>query len=117
MTIGWAIYELARNPKIAQKLQAEIASVVGFDTPPTAAQLKEMKYLHCVMKETLRCYLSCTQFFSFINPTVANTKTVGFNMRTAKEDTSLPAGGGVNGDEPVAVLKGTQCRKHPYTMV
>lgn len=64
MTIGWAIYELARNPKIAQKLQAEIASVVGFDAPPTAAQLKEMRYLHCIMKETLRCYHSCMQFLT-----------------------------------------------------
>ncbi|EPE30141.1 Cytochrome P450 [Glarea lozoyensis ATCC 20868] len=92
MTMAFAIYELARNPDVAAKLQEEISRVCGLSNLPTAAQIQEMTYAKCVMKETLRMYHS-----------------LGFNMRTASVDTSLPVGGGVNGNEPVGVPADTQC--------
>ncbi len=36
-----------------------------------------------------------------------NGKIVGFNIRTAVNDTSLPTGGGPMGKDPIGVLKGT----------
>lgn len=92
MIIAWAIYELARNPDCFRKLENEVATNVGFDKPPTASQLNEMGYLKLITKETLRLHHS-----------------LGYNIRTAKHDTTLPHGGGPNGDQPVAILKDTQC--------
>ncbi|EHK98335.1 putative Cytochrome 52A13 [Glarea lozoyensis 74030] len=58
MTMAFAIYELARNPDVAAKLQEEISRVCGLSNLPTAAQIQEMTYAKCVMKETLRMYHS-----------------------------------------------------------
>ncbi|TVY37614.1 Cytochrome P450 [Lachnellula subtilissima] len=93
ISIGWNLFELARNPEVAAKLQEEILSVVGsYSVPPTAAQLNEMTYAKCIMRESLRVYAS-----------------LGYNIRTCSADTTLPVGGGANGQEPVGVLANTQC--------
>jgi cytochrome P450 len=63
---------------------------VGPDQAPTYANLKDMRYLQHTLNEILRLY-----------------PVVPYNVRVALQDTTLPRGGGVNGDEPVAVLKDT----------
>ncbi|XP_070141680.1 probable cytochrome P450 4d20 [Drosophila kikkawai] len=53
-----ALYAIARNSRIQQRLFEEIVEVLGQDpsTPVTQSQLSELKYLDCVIKETLRLH-------------------------------------------------------------
>jgi cytochrome P450 len=89
-TLSWTFYELAKHPEVVAKLRAEIADTVGPMTPPTYAHLKSMKYLQNTINETLRIY-----------------PVVPFNVRFALCDTTLPRGGGSDGQAPVGVLKDT----------
>jgi hypothetical protein len=43
--LSWTFYELARHPKVVDKLRKEIIQVVGLEEPPTYEDLKSMKYL------------------------------------------------------------------------
>jgi hypothetical protein len=43
--LSWTFYELARHPKVVEKLRNEITQVVGLQEPPTYEDLKSMKYL------------------------------------------------------------------------
>ncbi|XP_055380312.1 cytochrome P450 4d2-like [Condylostylus longicornis] len=53
-----AIYEISRHPNVQEKIIEEIKSVIGTDTskPVGYRELTDMKYLECVIKETLRLY-------------------------------------------------------------
>ncbi|KAF9631020.1 hypothetical protein BFW01_g1894 [Lasiodiplodia theobromae] len=90
IVLVWIMYDLARHPEIMQRLRQEIHQTIGFDSLPTPKQLKSVTLLQNVIKEALRLHTP-----------------LGFNIRTAKADTSLPRGGGKDGQEPVAVLQGT----------
>lgn len=94
-TLSWAIYELSKKPECVQRLRAEIAQFVGLEGDatcrhPSSADLKAMKYLQHVLNETLRMY-----------------PVLPFNVRMALRDTTLPRGGGPDGNERVAVCKDT----------
>lgn len=84
--------------------------MIGFSTPPDADSMKRLVLLKNAAKETLRLYhpreFRCT-FSSLILLTFA----VGLNVREALTDTFLPVGGGADGQQPVAVLKGDQVGK------
>ncbi|RMY46362.1 hypothetical protein D0865_09331 [Hortaea werneckii] len=90
VTLSWLFYELSKHPEVVRKLRQEIFNYVGLDKTPTYDNLKSMKYLQHTLNETLRLY-----------------PVVPFNVRVALKDTTLPHGGGPNGDEPIAVLKDT----------
>ncbi|KAK3674557.1 hypothetical protein LTR78_005643 [Recurvomyces mirabilis] len=90
VTLSWLTYELSRNPQVVQKLRQEIISTVGLEDVPTYDNLKNMRYLQHTLNEILRLY-----------------PVVPYNVRVALQDTTLPRGGGKNGDEPVAILKDT----------
>ena len=55
-TLEWAMSELLRHPHAIKKVQEEIESVVGQHRKVKESDLATMKYLHCVVKETLRLY-------------------------------------------------------------
>ena len=66
-----------------------------------------MPYLKNIVREVLRLYpprMSTANAEAY----VSNMPAVGFNVRTAIEDTSLPVGSGSSGSAPVGILKGTQ---------
>lgn len=93
---------LARHPNVLSKLRKEIFEVVG--TGPSAPQpsredLKSMRYLSLIIKETLRLYPS-----------------VPVNSRAATRTTTLPVGGGQDGQSPVLVRKGEAVGYCPYAM-
>ncbi|EMC96093.1 hypothetical protein BAUCODRAFT_71913 [Baudoinia panamericana UAMH 10762] len=90
VTMSWLTYELSRHPQVVQKLRQEIISHSGLDKPPTYDDLKSMRYLQHTLNEILRLY-----------------PVVPYNVRVALRDTTLPHGGGPNGDEPIGVLKDT----------
>jgi len=89
-TLTWTLYHLSLSPSITAKLRNEIINTVGLDQQPTYQHLKDMRYLQHVLNETLRLY-----------------PVVPYNVRLALKDTTLPTGGGPNGDQPIGILKGT----------
>ncbi|KZL82686.1 cytochrome p450 [Colletotrichum incanum] len=94
--MGWTWYCLLRNPRVFSKLRSEILSTFGTDSPDPSstisfASLKQCTYLQHVLSETLRLH-----------------SVVPFNSRRALRDTTLPRGGGPDGESPVFVPAGTE---------
>jgi len=54
--MAWTLYELAKRPECVKRLRVEILNTIGPTTAPTYSDLKGMKYLQHVIKETLRIY-------------------------------------------------------------
>lgn len=90
VTISFCLFELSRRPDIVKRLREEIKTTFG-KRLPTYRELKDMRYLTWVLNETLRLY-----------------PTIPFNVRSTLRDSSLPHGGGPDGNEPVGVLAGTR---------
>nr|AVZ23851.1 cytochrome P450 [Thanatephorus cucumeris] len=55
-TLTFAVYILAENPAIMNRLRDEIIGRLGTSNHPTPDDLKEMKYLRAVINETLRLF-------------------------------------------------------------
>ncbi|KAI8039086.1 probable cytochrome P450 4d20 [Drosophila gunungcola] len=56
--VSHALYAIARHPKVQERIHEELLSVLGQDpaAPVTQSQLNDLKYLECVIKETMRLY-------------------------------------------------------------
>ncbi|KAF2257924.1 cytochrome P450 [Lojkania enalia] len=89
--LAFAIYEIAKRPHVFTKMKAEVEEHIVSNTLPTLADLRKLKYIKMVIKETLR-----------------NHHPLGYNPRVPVKDITLPRGGGPDGRSSVAVLKGTQ---------
>ncbi|KAK4164007.1 cytochrome P450 52A11 [Cladorrhinum sp. PSN259] len=88
--LSWVFYSLAREPEVYARLRNEVRSKLG-DREPTKKEISEMEYLDCVVHETLRLF-----------------PAVPINGRLCVgSDTTLPAGGGEDGEQPVYVPEGT----------
>ena len=99
-TLSWVFLELAKSPRAVEKLRTEIKEFLGNDgRPPTYQDIKEMKYLTYVINETLRMY-----------------PVVPVNVRSALTDTTLPRGGGKDGNAPVGCPGGTIIVYSPLMM-
>ncbi|KAH8674572.1 cytochrome P450 [Tricladium varicosporioides] len=102
-TLGWTLALLARHPEETAKLRASILEHFGTEKSPktelTFSSMKACKELTYVLYETLRLF-----------PTVA------MNARVALRDTILPTGGGSDGKQPIAVMKGETVGFVPYIM-
>ncbi|OZJ04584.1 hypothetical protein BZG36_02771 [Bifiguratus adelaidae] len=56
-TLSFVLYELSRHPEIKAKVLQEIANAgINHTDYPTSEQISQLKYLHMVIKETLRLY-------------------------------------------------------------
>ncbi|XP_019457306.1 PREDICTED: cytochrome P450 71A1-like [Lupinus angustifolius] len=55
-TMEWVFTELMRNPSIMKKVQEELRRVVRYKTVVDENDMKQMNYLKCVLKETLRLH-------------------------------------------------------------
>lgn len=89
-TLAWVFYELACHPEVVADLRREISANIGMDREPTYEDLKNVKILSYILNETLRIY-----------------PVAPFNVRAALKDTSLPRGGGPDGNGPVGIPAGT----------
>lgn len=50
------IYLLSRNPDVQREVYDEVKSILSTRSLPTYSDLNDLKYLHCVIKETMRLY-------------------------------------------------------------
>ena len=58
----WAIQLIGSHPEVQKKLHEEMDEIFGdSDRPATMADISNMKYLECVMKESLRLFPSVAQ--------------------------------------------------------
>lgn len=90
--LSWTTLLLARHPDIFRKLREAIIAEFGTYSSPrniTFANLKSCQYLQHCMNESLRLY-----------------PVVPFNRRSATRDTTLPRGGGPDGESPIYIKKG-----------
>ncbi|KAJ8474747.1 hypothetical protein ONZ45_g15848 [Pleurotus djamor] len=72
-TLTYAVYMLAENPHVLQKLRDEVLSKIGASKRPDFDDLCSMRYLRAFINETLRLY-----------------PPVPFDMRATKVATTLP---------------------------
>lgn len=54
-SLAWTFYTLATHPDALARAREEVDAVLG-DGAPTAAHLRPLRYLECVIKETARLY-------------------------------------------------------------
>ncbi|XP_022212279.2 probable cytochrome P450 4d20 [Drosophila obscura] len=56
--VSHALYSISRHPQVQERIHTELVQVLGNDrsTPVTQSKLQELKYLECVIKETMRLY-------------------------------------------------------------
>ncbi|KAI1127135.1 cytochrome P450 CYP5202A1 [Nemania abortiva] len=89
--LSWIIYVLAREPTVFKNLETDILTAMGDDSNivPTDSDLTRMRYLEDVVHECLRLF-----------------PAVPINGRICNMTTTLPAGGGTSGEEPILVPKG-----------
>jgi cytochrome P450 len=95
LTLPLVFHNLARDPARYKKLRDIILADFGtYDQPTeiTFSKLKDCKYLRYVNDESLRLY-----------------PVVPLNARYANKDTTLPRGGGKDGNSPIFVPKGSTC--------
>jgi cytochrome P450 len=100
--LGWLCWNLARNPVVFQKLRETVLDTFGSYQNPreiTFARLKSCSYLQYTLHESLRLFPS-----------------VPLNSRRATKDTSLPYGGGPDGQSPIFVRKGEEVNYSVYAM-
>ncbi|XP_076022056.1 sterol 26-hydroxylase, mitochondrial [Genypterus blacodes] len=55
-TLSWALYHLAREPRVQDRLYREVNAVCPDREEPTTDDLRRMPYLKAVIKEILRLY-------------------------------------------------------------
>ena len=100
--LGWAFYLLARHPVIYTKLRNIVLKNFGAynnSHDVNFANLKACTYLQHVLSEVLRLHAS-----------------VPINSRRATKDTTLPVGGGPDGQAPVYVKRGQEVRYFVHAM-
>jgi cytochrome P450 len=93
--LSFAFYELSRNPRVLEKLKQEIHDTFGQGED---AQVEEITF------ESLK---KCEYLKFFINEMLRLYPSVPVNFRTAVKETTLPRGGGPDGQSPLYVAKGT----------
>lgn len=95
--LSHTFHVLARRPDIVKKLKAEVDELGG--KKPTYETLKSMKYLKYLLNESLRLF-----------PVVPG------NARFANKRTTLPRGGGPDGNSPIYIPKGAVVTYSVFSM-
>ncbi|KAH6637436.1 cytochrome P450 52A12 [Boeremia exigua] len=91
-----------KHPEVYQKLRAVVLEEFGTYNNPrniTFSTLKSCNYLQWILNETLRLH-----------------PVVPLDGRRALKDTTIPTGGGPNGDKPIYVRKGVQVDYSVYVI-
>lgn len=87
--LAFAIYEMARNPEIQERLYEEINEVLArHDNQFTFEALQEMEYLECIIHETMR--------LNVVAPLISKVCTKAYTLPKLEGQT-----------EPVTIYPGT----------
>ncbi|KAK0290220.1 hypothetical protein LTR91_006410 [Friedmanniomyces endolithicus] len=100
--LSWLFHQLLRHPEVFEKLRSAILDAFGsYDDPQdiTFATLKGCQYLQACLNETNRLW-----------PVVPG------NARRSNKDTTLPRGGGPDGQSPVFIPAGTDVNYSIFVM-
>ncbi|RDW75783.1 cytochrome P450 family protein [Coleophoma crateriformis] len=98
--LGWVFYMLARYPAVYAELRRVILAQFGSSaTDIDFKDLRNCQYLQFCLNETIRI-----------------VAIIPMNERVALRDTTLPRGGGPNGNHPIFVPKGNQVLIPKYAM-
>jgi cytochrome P450 len=84
--LNWVFIELARNPAVRTKLEAEVDRVLGAGAP-TVEKLDELAYTEAVIKEAMRLH---SPIFTFKRECVADTVLGGFRIPKGVDVSLLP---------------------------
>ena len=101
--LSWTILLLARHPAEFEKLRDAVIQQFGTEQEPTQEltfpSMKACKPITHVLYEAMRLY-----------------PLLPLNGRMALKDTFLPTGGGPDGKQPIAIMKGEQIGYSTYVM-
>ncbi|KAJ5143478.1 uncharacterized protein N7515_002265 [Penicillium bovifimosum] len=86
-TLSGLLYCLSQDERVVHKLRASIIDTIG-TSPPTWTQLGALHYVRWVLHEAMRVF-----------------PAVVFNARVANKHTTMPSGGGDDGQSPVLIRK------------
>ncbi|KAE8382736.1 cytochrome P450 [Aspergillus bertholletiae] len=100
--LSWSVLILARHPQIFRRLRKEIIDHFGTYDEPRDINFSSLK--------------SCRYLQHFINETLRLHPVVPFNRRCANKDTTLPTGGGKDGNSPIYLQKGQQVLFSSYVL-
>ncbi|KAJ8759722.1 hypothetical protein K2173_009823 [Erythroxylum novogranatense] len=56
ISVEWAMTEIIKNPRVQQKIQEELDRVVGSERLMAETDFSSLRYLQCVVKESLRLH-------------------------------------------------------------
>lgn len=89
--LSWLFVVLLRHPEVFNKLREVVIKTFGTFEHPNISydNLKDCRYLRYCLNETLRLY-----------------PIVPFNIRVANKMTTLPYGGGPDGESPIVIRPG-----------
>ncbi|XVE68310.1 hypothetical protein DITRI_Ditri09bG0057300 [Diplodiscus trichospermus] len=76
-TTEWLMAELLKNPNVMKKVQEEVRNVVGKKSKLDVNDINQMKYLNCVIKETLRLHPAVPLV---LRATTASAKLGGYDI-------------------------------------
>jgi cytochrome P450 len=113
--LSWLFYEFSLNPDIIKKLRQEISQTVE-TRPPTYEELRGMRYLQVNQTRisAWRTVTDCVQHC--ISEIFRKYPAISFNVRYVLQDTTLPSGGGPNGNGPIAMLRGDSIAYSPLAL-
>ena len=102
-------FQLARNPDVWSKLREEIMTLDQSQTL-TFKDVRSLKYLKCVVTECKSYPWACQRLTTHTEPSLGFRLIApfGMNIRRCAIDTTLPSGGGPEGNSPIAIRKGTE---------
>ncbi|KAL5218804.1 hypothetical protein ABZP36_019488 [Zizania latifolia] len=80
VTMHWTMAELMRNPRVLKKVQDEIRAVVGKKERVQHDDMRKLKYLRMVVKETMRLHPPGTLLIP--RETIRHTKVGGYDIPT-----------------------------------
>ncbi|KAL5217000.1 hypothetical protein ABZP36_019059 [Zizania latifolia] len=78
VTMHWTMAELMRNPRVLKKVQDEIRAVVGKKERVQHDDMRKLKYLRMVVKETMRLHPPGTLLIP--RETIRHTKVGGYDI-------------------------------------
>lgn len=91
--LTWLFYNLAKHPRVEQKLLVEIKENFTPSTPIDFETVKNLKYLKACIDETLRYVLvTCSSFARLISSCASLYPSVPLDLKMSVKDDVLPSG-------------------------